>query len=127
MSPIHQTYHINAPIAEVWQAFVNPEQVEGWSGAPAVMDNKVGTQFKLWGGDIFGENLVVVSQKRLVQSWTTPKWDQASKVTFNLSEKDDITTVELIHENVPEKSYRSINDGWKHYYLGPMKAYLERH
>ncbi len=35
------------------------------------------------------------------------------------------TIVELLHENVPEKSVNSITDGWNAYYLGAMKEMFE--
>ena len=63
MKTIKQTYQVDAPIASVWKALVDPEYIEGWGGGPAKISDKVGTSFKLWGGDIYGKNLEVVSEK----------------------------------------------------------------
>jgi activator of HSP90 ATPase len=129
MKCIKQTYRIKAPMNKVWQALVDPEIIKKWSGAPAVMDDKVGSEFSLWNGDIVGKNIEVVNPpaggKKLVQDWQEKNWSSQSKVTFTLQEEDGLTTVELLHENVPENRYQSINQGWRQYYLGPMKEFLE--
>ena len=53
---IKQHYVIKAPVAKVWRSFVDPKVIDSWGGGPAKMDDKVGTKFSLWGGDIYGIN-----------------------------------------------------------------------
>lgn len=53
------------------------------------------------------------------------EWDKYSKVIFNLSEKDGKTKVDLIHENIPDKEAKEIEDSWKRYYLGPLQNLVE--
>lgn len=110
----------------MWAALVTPSEIEKWGAGPAVMDDKVGTQFKLWGGDIWGKSVDVVAGQKLVQEWYGGKWEQPSYVMFTLEEKDEGTTVKLHQENVPDKEYEAIKDGWNRYYLGEMKKYLEK-
>ncbi len=52
MKTIKQTYFVNSSLDEVWQALVNPKYIDAWGGDPAKMDEKIGTKFKFWGGDI---------------------------------------------------------------------------
>ena len=125
MKAIRQTYHIKAPIGEVWKGLVDPKYIEGWGGGPAKMSDKVGSQFSLWGGDIYGKNIEVIANKKLVQEWFGGKWDKPSIATFALSSKNDQTTIEFTHVDVPESEYKDIEQGWKDYYLGPLKDYLE--
>lgn len=128
MKTIKQTYVIKATLGDVWKALVDPKFIESWGGGPAKMDDKVGTKFSLWGGSIWGENLEVVLNKKLVQDWYSDeenKWVKPSKVTFTLQEDKDGVKLELIHENVPDENVKDIDEGWKDYYLGPLKNYLE--
>lgn len=125
MKTIKQIYTIKAPIEKVWKALVDPEVIEEWGGGPAEMDEKEGTEFKLWGGDIYGKNLEVERNKKLVQSWFGGDWEEASKVSFLLSSDQEKTKVELIHENVPDEEADDIEDGWNRYYLGEIKKFLE--
>lgn len=124
--PIHQTYKIKAPVASVWKALIDPKQIDAWGGGPAKMNDKDGFKFSLWGGDIYGKNLEVVPMKKLKQEWSESKWKSTSLVTFLLSEKNNETIVELDHKNVPESSYKDIDSGWKYYYMGPLKEYVEK-
>jgi uncharacterized protein YndB with AHSA1/START domain len=125
MKKLRQTYHIKAPVKKVWQALVDPTAIEEWGAGPAKMGDKVGTRFELWGGDIHGVNTEVVKEKKLAQDWFAYDWRKASKVTFTLEPEEGGTKVVLVHENVPDNEYNDIRDGWRQYYLGPMKRFLE--
>ena len=126
MKTIKQAYLIDAPIEKVWNALVVPKEIENWGAGSAKMDDKVGTKFELWGGDIHGKNTRVVKNKILEQDWYGGDWPQPSKVTFLLSEENGKTKLDLIHENVPDEEAKNIDEGWKDYYLGPLKDYLEK-
>ncbi|MCW3104655.1 MAG: ATPase [Bacteroidetes bacterium] len=121
MPKIEQKYEMNATPEQVFDALVNPDTIQHWSGDEAKMGPDVGDTFTLWGGQMFGTNIEVVKNKKLVQEWCYDQWDAPSKVTFTLKAKGKKTIVELLHEDVPEKSLRSIDEGWDAYYLGAMK------
>ena len=89
------------------------------------MDDNVGTNFSLWGGEIYGKNIEVVKHKKLVQEWYSGKWTAPSIVTFALMAKRDTTEVVLLHTNIPDSEYKDIEEGWKFYYLIPLKEYIE--
>jgi len=125
MKSFTQTYTINAPLEKVWKALIDPEEIDLWGAGPAVMDDQEGTEFKLWDGDIYGKNIEVKKEARLVQEWSEDGWETPSKVAFDLSEKDGKTIVDLTHENVPDSEAKEIEDGWKRHYLGPLKKYVE--
>ena len=125
MKTIKQTYKINAPAEKVWQALVDPEEIDFWGAGPATMDEQVGTEFSLWGGDIHGKNIEVDPKRKLVQEWFGGDWDEASVATFSLKENGNKTEVDLLQTNVPDDEAKEIADGWKQYYLGPIKEYLE--
>ncbi|MBI3495081.1 SRPBCC domain-containing protein [Candidatus Berkelbacteria bacterium] len=126
MKHITQTYTIKAPLKKVWQALVDPEIIHEWSGGPVKMDEKEGTKFSLWGGDIHGINTKVVLYKLLTQDWYEGDWAKPSQVIFTLIYKNGVTTITLDHKNIPDDAAADIADGWKTYYLGPMKELLEQ-
>ncbi len=125
MPVIQKTYEMNAAPEEVFEALVNPDLIQHWSGDEAKMSAQVGADFSLWGGQMFGKNLEVVKNKKLVQEWSYDQWLSPSKVTFTLKAKGKNTIIELLHEDVPEKSLNSISDGWDAYYLGAMQEMFE--
>ena len=121
MPTIEKSYEMNATPEEVFDALVNPDMIEDWSGDEAKMTPNVGGKFSLWGGQMFGTNLEVVKNKKLVQEWCYDQWKEPSKVTFTIKAKGKKTIVDLLHEDVPEKSVNSISDSWDAYYLGAMQ------
>jgi len=125
MPTIKQTYEMNATPEEVFEALVNPNIIQDWSGDEAKMIAEVGGKFSLWGGQMFGTNLEVVKNKKLVQEWCYDQWEAPSKVTLTIKPKGKGSVVDLLHEDVPEKSINSIADGWGAYYLGAMQEMFE--
>lgn len=121
MPTIKQTYEMAASPEQVFEALVNEDIIQHWSGDEVKMSAEVGAKFSLWGGQMYGTNLEVVKNKKLVQEWCYDQWEAPSKVTFLLKDGGDKTIVELVHEGVPEKSVKSITDGWNLYYLGAMQ------
>src|SRR5258708_6152186 len=112
MKTINQYYTIHAPIEKVWQALVDPIVIDEWGGGPVTMDDKEGTEFSLWGGEIYGTNIKVIPNEMLEQEWFIGKWDKPSILTFTLSKKDNnITEVALLHKNVPDMEAKDIEQG----------------
>jgi activator of HSP90 ATPase len=122
---IKQKYLIKALIGKVWQALIDEKEINKWGGGPAKMSEKEGGRFELWGGDIYGTNTKVVKNKELFQDWFSGKWDKSSKLKIFLKERAGGTELDLAHEDVPPEEFGSISEGWKDYYMGPMKEYLE--
>lgn len=125
MKRIEQTYDIKAPITKTWQALTDPKLIEQWGGGPATMSDKAGTEFSLWGGDIFGKNVQVVPPTLLVQQWSDGKFAQPSNVRFELADEGDHTLLQLVQDNLPDDREQDISEGWRDYYLGPLKAFVE--
>ena len=125
MKSFIKDYDIKVSADKVWDALTKPELIEKWSETKAVMDDKEGTEFKLWGGDIFGKNIEVKKDQLLKQEWYGDKWDAPSIVTMELTQKDGVTHVKLTHENIPDESDDDFSGGWDDYYFGPLKDLVE--
>src|SRR3990167_8776771 len=126
MKTIKQTYHINAPIEEAWKGLTDPKYIDGWGGGPPKMNDKIGTKFSFWGGYIHGTNTDVVKNEKLVQDWYGGDWPKPSLVTFTLKKlSENEIQIDLLHENLPDDQVDKFDKGWKEYFLGPMKDYLE--
>ena len=59
-----------------------------FTGAKVKISRKTGGKFDIWEGAITGENLELVPDKKIVQSWRYSDWPegQFSTVTFSLEE-----------------------------------------
>lgn len=126
MKSLKQEYTISAPIDKVWEAFVSPKIIDKWGAGPAKMDDKPGTKFTLWGGDVHGTNVRIDKNKIIEQDWYGGNWPQPSKVRFEFESDGEKTKITLTQANIPDEELNDIDDGWRQYYLGPMKEYLEK-
>lgn len=117
---------MKASLNEVWDAFVNPNKIEEWGGGPAQMHETQDKDFSLWGGDIFGKNIIVKRFERIEQEWYGGEWKEPSIVKIIFTENLDGVEVKLIHENIPDDEYEDIHEGWDEYYLGAIKELVER-
>ena len=119
-------YKISATVDKVWEALVDPAIINEWGGGPGKMNSKIGTDFELWNGDIYGKNIEVVSKSKLVQEWFGGDWAKPSIVTFTLKKDNSDTILELEQVDVPDDKFEDIESGWDDYYIGPMKQMLEK-
>ena len=101
------------------------KEIETWSYAGAEMELSPEGEWSLWDGEIIGTNTEIVKNQRLVQNWKERNWKKFSRVIFTLEKIPGGTKLDLVHENVPAKSYKSIEEGWHMYYLGPLKELVE--
>jgi activator of HSP90 ATPase len=117
--------NISASQEEVYNALTNSFQIELWTGYPAVMDEKEGTVFSLWEGDISGCNLEMIKDYKIVQEWFFGETEKPSIVRMVLKKAGKDTRIELEHTNIPDDAYEEIIEGWKEYYLDSVKNFLE--
>jgi activator of HSP90 ATPase len=122
---ITKSYLIEAPLDEVWQALVDPEVIETWSGSAAQMNAAPGSAFSLWEGDIFGTVVSAEPPTNLVEEWYGGDWAKPSIAAFSLTAERGGTRLTLTHSGVPEDEVADFDAGWDDYYLGPLKELLE--
>jgi activator of HSP90 ATPase len=125
MKQLRKSFSIKADRVDVYNALTNPVAIELWTGYPAVMDPKPGTEFSLWEGDITGKNLEIVPEKKIVQEWFFDDPDNVSIVTIELEDDKKGTKIHFTHTNIPDEAFGNIEYGWKEYFFGALKKYLE--
>lgn len=126
MKKFQKEYKIKAKVTDVWKALTDPKTIDKWGAGPSVMSDKEGFEFKLWGGDIWGKNIEVENNKKLVQEWFGDKWDKPSIVAFTISEEDGTVNIKLDQRNIPDLEFEDIKMGWDEYYIGPLIEFVEK-
>jgi len=125
MKSIRHHYFINATPEEVFTALTNQFTIELWSGYPAQMEAKEGTEFSIFDGDISGRNISIVENKKLVQEWYFGDSPDQSIVTIDLQAHQEGTKVNLEHTNIPDEDYDEMKEGWNQYYWGALKEFFK--
>ncbi len=125
MKDLRKTIHIKVPREEVFNAITNPLTIELWSGYEATMEPRAGAEFSLFAGDITGTVRTMDPPSLLEQVWGFGDQEEESIVRIELFDESPNTRLELSHTNIPDEAFENIETGWKHYYLGALKSYLE--
>jgi activator of HSP90 ATPase len=125
MKNYKQYIKIDAEPEDVYACLTNPFTIELWSDMKAKMEAREGTEFELFDGDIAGKILELEPNKKVVQQWYFGDQETPSIVTFKIHPDKGKVSLELIHTNIPDEVYEEMAEGWKKYYLGRIKEFLE--
>ena len=125
MKTIRQKHHILATVEEVYRALTNPFTIELWSGFPAEMSAKKGSEFSLFEGDIVGRNIEFRENELIRQQWYFEGATDESFVTIRLIQEKRNTVVEIIHTHVPDEVYDEMVYGWKNNYFRSLKQFFK--
>jgi len=96
-------------------------------GMPAKITAKEGAKFSAHDGYITGQNLQLVKDKLIVQSWQSVDWaktDVDSTFILLFEQKGKDAVIHMTHANVPDKEVDGVKKGWTDYYWAPWKKYL---
>ena len=126
MKTLYKSYEMKNKPEVIFKALTDSVLIENWSESPAIMDANEGTEFSLFGGQVYGVNREIVKNERIVQDWYGgDDWDQPSKVTIDLSEDRDFTLVEVKQEGIPDDYFPEVEKMWDDLYLGRVHNLME--
>ncbi len=125
---IRQSVTFKASAHAIYEALMDSRKHARFTGAKAKISRKANGKFTAYDGYIEGVHLVLVSDKKIVQSWRGNDWPEGhfSKATFSLKKAKNGTRLTFTQSGVPVQYYRGINQGWRDYYWKPMKEMLEK-
>lgn len=112
---------------QIYNAWLNSKEHSAMTGSKATASTKVGGKFTAWDGYISGQNLELVPNKRILQSWRSTEFSKDSPDSYLLVKLEEInggTKVSLVHSEIPQGQGASYKKGWKDFYFTPMKKYF---
>jgi activator of HSP90 ATPase len=125
---IRQTATFKATPHQVYDALMDSQRHTEFTGDAARISREVGGEIMAYGGYITGQNVELIPDKKIVQTWRASAWPagQESQVVFVLAPVPSGTRLQFTHRGVPDDQYESIKQGWIDYYWTPMKALFDR-
>ena len=105
-NPIVIEHTINAPVAKVWQAITDKNQMKEWYFDLKEFRAEPGFEFQFEGGTKENTYLhlckitEVIPEKKLSYSWRYDGYEGISFVTFELFAEGDKTRIKLTHEGL---------------------------
>ncbi|MBI3677096.1 MAG: SRPBCC domain-containing protein [Proteobacteria bacterium] len=125
---IHQEETFNATPDRIFSILVDAKQFAAMSGLAVSIDPVVGGIFSLFDGVIFGVNLEIVPNIRLVQAWSDKGWPKGlySIARFALQAREAKTLLVFDHTGIPQdaKEAQNLARGWPEHYWIPLRKYL---
>nr|CAD7428775.1 unnamed protein product [Timema monikensis] len=108
---------------EFYNAMTVLELVQAFTRSPVKLEAEVGGKFELFHGNIHGDFVELVPNKKIVQRWRSKRWpaEHYSTVTFTIEQKDDHTEVRVLQTGVPQSETDSTRANWEYYYWDSIK------
>jgi uncharacterized protein YndB with AHSA1/START domain len=93
---------------------------------PPEISREAGGGFVLFGGYIFGRQLELVPNERIVQGWRVGSWEPGmySIARFELVEQGSGTKIVFDHSGFPKGKAEHLAEGWKINYWEPLEKFL---
>jgi activator of HSP90 ATPase len=110
----------------IYEALLDSKQFAAFTGVPAEIDAKAGGAFSLFGGQILGRNVELITNQRIVQAWRPASWTPGvySIVKFELLPRDSGSTLLLDHTGFPAGLADHLDSGWHTHYLDTLQKFL---
>lgn len=122
------TQEFSATPEAVYTAWLSSEGHTAMTGAQAECEPEEGTQFSAWDGYIWGKNVELTPNKKIVQSWRTSEFPENSSdslLTIEIEPTENGTMLTLNHEGTPQDQEDNYRTGWVEHYFEPMAEYFE--
>ncbi|MEP6951005.1 MAG: SRPBCC domain-containing protein [Ginsengibacter sp.] len=130
---------LNAPVAKVWNAITDKDEMKQWYFDIAEFKPEVGFEFYFSAGTEGKKYLhlckitEVISGKKLSYSWRFDGYPGNSLVTFELFPEGNVTRLKLTHtgletfpEDNPDFAIESFAKGWTYIIGSSLPAFLEK-
>ena len=117
----------NTTPAALFNLYMKAAEHTKVTGAKAEITAKEGAKFTAYYDYITGENLKIIKDTLIVQSWRGSDWDEKeADSTFMLffEPKGENAVLHVLHANLPDEHAESIDKGWHDFYWKPWKKHL---
>jgi activator of HSP90 ATPase len=118
-----------APPERLFDMYLDAREHSAFTGAPAVVEPKAGTDFSAFGGVLWGKLLHVEPKRLIVQTWRSTNFPASaidSVLVLTFWPQADGARIELVHVNVADEDFADVSQGWEKYYWTPWRAYLDK-
>lgn len=123
---ISSTFDTNASF--LYKFFLDSKLHTEVTKSKAVINNKIGGTFTAWDGYIKGKIVSLEKNKKIVQKWRTTEFnknDKDSTLEITIEEIDkNKSKLILKHNEIPEGTEEEYKNGWKEYYIKPLKKFI---
>ena len=123
---IHETISFGAPKNVIYDVFVDPAKVQGWTRGSAQWTPQVNTNFSFFGGSVQGTVVELIPGEKIALTWRLSAWPKSHSSIVALTFADDPKSPDsclltLNQSNVPRSDLVDTKSNWSNYYFNPIK------
>lgn len=124
---VNDTEEFRTTAEELYKTFTDPQRIAAFTRAPPKVfegANK-GGKFEIFGGNVTGEFLELVENKKIVQSWRLQQWPvghhSTLEIEFDQNDVDSVTVMRVNWAGVPVGQEEVTKENWQNYYVHSIK------
>ncbi|CAO3695125.1 unnamed protein product [Umbelopsis ramanniana] len=108
---------------ELYETLLDSQRVAAWTRGSAKMSRDIGGKFEFFNGNVSGEIVETVPDKKIVQKWRLSTWPEShySQVTFTFDQASDSTKLIVKQTGVPVGEEEITQRNWTGYYWNSIK------
>lgn len=130
MKTITITSNFDADADFLYKFFLDSKLHTEITGGKAIISGKIGGKFTAWDGYIKGETVSLEKNKKIVQKWRTTEFSESDKDSILEITMEELninrSKLTLKHSELPEGSEEEYKNGWKEYYIKPLKEFIKK-
>ncbi|CEP18235.1 hypothetical protein [Parasitella parasitica] len=109
---------------ELYATLTDAQRASIWTRGHVKLTNEAGSTYEFFNGNVTGEILELVPNKKIVQTWRLKSWPAGhySKVTLDLEEGSGFVTLKMSQTDVPVGEEENVEKNWSGYYWRAIKA-----
>lgn len=124
---IKQVFKVSAET--LYHAWLDSHTHTEMTGGDAICSTDINAKYTAWDEYIWGENVELLENKKIVQTWRTVEFDENDEdsiltLEFNALGYDSCEFV-LSHTNIPN-GQTQYKEGWMDNYIEPMMDYFHQ-
>jgi activator of HSP90 ATPase len=127
---IHRQIVLPTTATDAYNCIMDERIHSSFTASPARIRDVEGSPFTAYDGYIEGENVVLERGKKIVQKWRADEtgWPahHYSEVVFIFTPHEEGCLLDFYHNDIPEKLFETMEQGWNEYYWEPLLYYLNR-
>lgn len=119
-----ETTEFQTSAHELYETLTDIQRAQVWTRGPVQLSKEVGSKFEFFGGNVSGEMLELVPDKKIVQTWRLRSWPAGhfSKVTLEFDQGSDCVTLKMHQTGIPVGEEELTRTNWSGYYWRAIKG-----
>lgn len=121
---LDDTIEFQTSAHELYETLTDVQRAQIWTRGPVKLSKEIGSQYEFFGGNVSGEILELVPDKKIVQTWRLKSWPAGhfSKVTLELDQGSDFVTLKMHQTGIPIGEEELTRTNWSGYYWRAIKG-----